>query len=229
MEHTGGLLGHCRKPRVGYFRSCSQFLCSFRRELSHIFYLSSISQKKFVRSTTATMSILEQIQNNDIVDIIISAAADDVFDCLNDFLDALEQNSSIQCITLQKDFIGDLRNDDRAKLLYSIGQVKNLKEITLGDGLLQINDVTKMIKNAKSLRALRLRDLVLQGIESDFDACEAALYQHGCIKEFEMEECSPAISGISVEKLSRAGQKFSTAGGPLGDSTKLNAKAALSA
>lgn len=196
--------------------------CSFKKPA---LFSSALSNNL---GTDDNMSILEQIRNNAIVDIIISAAADDVFDRLNDFLDALERNTSIETITLQKDFIGDLRNDDRSKLLFAIGQVKNLTEVTLGDGLLQINDITKMIKNAKSLRALHLRDLILQGIEEEFDACEAALYQHGCIKEFEMNECSPAIPDISVEKLSRAGQKFTTAGGPLGEA-KLNSKAALSA
>ena len=175
------------------------------------------------------MSTLEQIQNNEVVDLHITAAADDVFDKLNDFLDALEQNTSIESIKLEQDFIGDLRNDARSKLLYSLGQVKNLKEVTLGDGLLQINDVTKMIQNAKSLRALHLRDMVLQGIESDFDACESALYQHGSMKEFEMVDCSPAISSVSIDKLTKAGQKFTTGGGPLGEPATLNSKAALSA
>lgn len=174
------------------------------------------------------MTILEQIQNNEIVDLHVSAPADEVFDKVNALLDALENNTSIESIRFETDFIGDLRNDDRAKLLYSIGQVKSLKEVTLGDGLLQINDVTKMIQSAKSLRSLHLRSMVLQGIESDFDACEAALYQHPCMKEFEMDDCSPAIESISIEKLVHAGQKFS-GGQPLGNPATLNAKAALSA
>jgi len=174
------------------------------------------------------MTLLEQIQNNDIVDIHIYTLADDVFERISLFFDALESNTSIETIRLEKDFIGDLRNDARSKLLYSIGQVKSLKEITLCDGLLQINDIAKMISNAKNLRALRLKSLILQGIASDFDACESALMQHGSIKEFEIDNCSAAIEDISLEKLVKAGQKFS-AGGPLESPGALNAQSAMSA
>jgi hypothetical protein len=176
------------------------------------------------------MTILEQIQNNDIVDLHISAPADEVFDHrMGPFYDALEQNTSIQTIHLEQDFIGDLRNDDRAKLLRSIGQVKSLKEVTLGDALMQINDITKMVKSAKSLRTLRLKSMVLQGVEADFDACEATLQHHGCIKEFEMEDCEPAVEDISMDKLVKAGQKFSAGSAPLANPAALNSKAAVTA
>lgn len=174
------------------------------------------------------MSLLDQVKNNEVVDLHIAAAADDVFDHVADFFEALDNNTSIETIHLEKDFIGDLRNDARSKLLYSMGQVKNLKEVTLGDGLLQINDVTKMILKARNLRSLHLHSLVLQGIASDFDACESALYQHGGMKEFEMTDCDTAISGISLEKLSKAGQKFS-GGAPLGNPAELNAQSAMTA
>ena len=174
------------------------------------------------------MTILEQIQNNDIVDLHISAPADDVFDSIMVFLDALEKNTSIESIKFQEDFIGDLRNDNRAQLLYAMGQVKNLKEVTIADGLLQVNDVTTMIQNATSLRVLRLRSLVLQGVQSDFDGCESSLYQHPCLKEFEMDGCSPAIAEISIEKLTNAGKKVS-AGQPLTNPATMNTKTALSA
>jgi hypothetical protein len=176
------------------------------------------------------MTMLEQIQNNDIVDLHISAPADEVFDHrMGSFLlDALEQNTSIQTIHLEQDFLGDLRNDDRSKLMHSIGQVKSLKEVTLGDALMQINDITKMINSAKSLGSLRLRSMLLQGIESDFDACEATLYQHVCMKEFEMDNCEPAISEISMDKLEKAGRKFSGSV-PLAKPATMNSKTASSA
>lgn len=170
--------------------------------------------------------MLQKIKNNEISDLHISACAEDVFDNIHEFFDALENNTSIDTVHLEKDFIGDLRNDARENLLKSLGKTKNLKELTLADGLLQINHLTKMVKSATSLRTLRLNKLVLQGVESDFDACEAALFQHPGIKRFELEDCCPAIENISIDKLTKASEKF--ASGTIEDPT-LNTQSAMTA
>jgi Ran GTPase-activating protein (RanGAP) involved in mRNA processing and transport len=154
--------------------------------------------------------MLDQIINNEISDLHLSAFAEDIFENFHDFVDALASNTSLDTIHLDKDFIGDLRNDSREMLLKSLGKNKNLKELTLEDGLLQIGHVTTMVQAAKSLRTLRMKNLILQGVESDFDACESALYQHPCIKEFEVIDCSPAVDHVSIEKLTNASAKFAT-------------------
>lgn len=170
--------------------------------------------------------MLDKIKNNELSDLHISACADDVFDNVTEFFDALKANTSITSVHLEQDFIGDLRNDAREDLLQSLGKVKNLRDLTLSDCLLQITGITKMVQKAASLRSLHLKNLVLQGVESDFDACEKTLYQHPSIKEFEIEDCTPAISDISIDKLTKAGQKF--ASGSINDPT-LNAQTAMSA
>jgi Ran GTPase-activating protein (RanGAP) involved in mRNA processing and transport len=170
--------------------------------------------------------MLEKIKSNSLSALHIATYADDVFDEFSDFLEALQNNTSLDTIHLEKDFIGDLRSEARENLLKSLGSMKHLKELTLADGLLQISHVTKMVQSVPSLRTLRLKNLVLQGIESDFDACEAALYQHPGIKEFEMENCGPALDHISINRLNIASQKF--AAGTISDPT-LNAKSAMTA
>ena len=159
------------------------------------------------------MSVLEQIKNNAISDLHLEAGADDVFDNINDFFDALPENSSLETIKLENDFIGDLRNTERTQLLEALAKVRNLQELYLADGLFMVNDLTKFAMSHKRIRKLTLKDILFQGVEEHFNACELALYGHGSLKEFKMEDCTSAVDGISLEKLQVAGDKLVTSGG----------------
>ena len=170
--------------------------------------------------------MLEKIKSNSLSVLHIATYVDDVFDDFSEFLEALESNTSLETVHLEKDFMGDLRSEARENLLKSLGKMKQLKELTLADGLLQIGHVSQMVQSLTSLRTLRLKNLVLQGIDADFDSCEAALYQHPGIKEFELENCSPALEHISIDRLNAASQKFAT--GTIRAPT-LNAKSAMTA
>jgi hypothetical protein len=92
--------------------------------------------------------------------------------------------------------------------------------------LLQVSDITDLILNVKGLRVLSLKTIVMQGVSEHFDACETALYQHGSLKSFDIEECTPALKDISLEKLDNAGKKYVGNAGsmkvvaPMGSSTK---------
>jgi hypothetical protein len=156
------------------------------------------------------MSILEQLKDHSITDLAIAVPASEAVGDLHEFVNALSENKSIETIRLTDDFMGDLRHDDRHKLLSAMGQIPTLKVVFLADGLLMISDITIMISRAKNLRGLTLRNLILQGIEDHFIAAEAALYQHPSLKEFEMNDCSPAWKEASLDKLIQAGQKFSS-------------------
>jgi hypothetical protein len=172
------------------------------------------------------MTLLQQIQGNGITDLRITEGADVVFDNLNALFDALEQNTTIEYVRFEHDFLGDLRNDARSKLLKALGKIPTLNELYLADALLQVSDITDLIVEVKGLRVLSLKKIVLQGVSKEFDACEAALFQHGSLKEFDIEECTPAVQGISVEKLYNAGKKYVGNAGsikvitPMGSSTK---------
>ncbi len=198
---------------------CNDVPCFFHNvtQTIHLFFSHriDITSEKLFRLND-TMSLLEQIQNNRIVDLHVDAAADDVFDSLDKFFAALEENQSIKTIHLEKDFIGDLRHDSREKLLYALGKVKTLKRITLSDGIFQISHVSAMVKNANALRYLCVRRMVLQGIEADFNTCEKIISAHRTMNEFEMQDCIPAVSSISLERLSKAG------GGQVADNLALD-------
>lgn len=182
-----------------------------------------------LRPSASTMvNTLQQIKDNGITDIDIAAPADEAFEDLNEFFDALAANTSLESVKLTKDFIGDLRHDTRHKLLISLGKVPTLKEVYLGDGLLLVKDINTMVSDAKSLRSLTLENLVLQGVSEHFDAFETTLYGHPSLKEFEIVECTPASDEASLEKLDRAGKKFSSATGSI-DNPVQNAPSAVTA
>jgi Ran GTPase-activating protein (RanGAP) involved in mRNA processing and transport len=172
------------------------------------------------------MTILPQIQGNGITDLRITEGADVVFDNMNALFEALEQNTTIETVHFEQDFLGDLRHDARSKLLKALGKIPTLNEVRFADALLQVSDIADLIVKVKGLRTLTLKNMVLQGISEHFDACEAALYQHGSLKEFDIEECTPAVRGISLEKLCNAGKKYAVNAGailavtPRGSSTK---------
>jgi hypothetical protein len=175
------------------------------------------------------MSILEQVKANSIAELDIAAPAEEAVGDLHEFFAALGENKSIETVRLTEDFIGDLRHDTRIGLLEALGRIPTLKEVYLADGLLMIASITTLITSSKTLRALTLKHLTLQGVEEHFSAAESALYQHPSLKEFELIDCSPAVREISLDKLSKAGQKFSAGGTPIEGELSPNAKSAKSA
>lgn len=80
----------------------------------------------------------------------------------------------------------------------------------LAGSLLMIEDIAKMVLCATSLRALTLKNIILQGTEDDFKACESVLYQHPNLKEFELSDCDAAIKEIMLDGLANAGKKSAT-------------------
>jgi hypothetical protein len=124
-------------------------------------------------------------------------------------IDALKDNTSIESIKFDKDFIGCVFGNERGELLNQVAKLPNLKEVFLGDAGLMVEEViVTLLKNAKSLRKISLHRLVMQGTHEDFDSLEAALYQHGSLKDFQMEECVASHEDIEMDKIMKAGKKF---------------------
>ena len=173
------------------------------------------------------MSLLESIRSNDIIHLHLRDSIDDIFvvgdgsdstttsstrrtrrrsfaSAIGEFLVALERNTSIESMHLEKDFMADLRQEYRERLLYALGRVKSLRELTIADSLLQIRHLSLMIQDSKSLRYLCLQNIVLQGVKSDFDECEEIIHGHDCTKtDLELVNCMAAISNLSLQGLSK--------------------------
>jgi hypothetical protein len=163
------------------------------------------------------MGILEDIKENTVTELKLSIPADEVADDIHELFQALGDNKSIESVDLSEDFMGDLRADTRDQLLTALGSIPTLKEVHLADGLLMVESVGKMVSNAKSLRALTLKNIILQGTEDHFTACEAVLYQHPNLKEYDMIDCDAALKEINLDGLEKAGKKFSNGSGSISE------------
>jgi hypothetical protein len=155
-----------------------------------------------------TMSILNQIANNEITKLELQDEAEIVFEnddgSIYEFLDALKKNTSIASMVLRGDFLSCLRADARDQVLKAISG-NHIQHVIIGDTLLLVQDLTQLVGHLKSLRSLELHNLVLQGQEDHFQAFEAALLQHPSLKEFDMSDnCETAIKGIELSTLRNA-------------------------
>lgn len=158
------------------------------------------------------MTIVEQIKSNNITKLRLTWNDDDAIDNIHDLIDAIEKNTSLLTVELLDEFLGCLRNDARSELLRALTFIPCLQEVRLQDGLVAISDITDLLCKVKGLKVLTLKNIILQGIASDFDATEMALHQHCSIKEFSLQDCRPAVSGISMDTLVLPGKTPATGG-----------------
>ena len=154
------------------------------------------------------MSILKEIQDNsiDTIDLVMDPDSEEYGGVFQDLVTALKSSTSITSISLKKDFLGALFGRDRIAILQAVGAMPNIQEIELGDAGVMVDAIAVLAKSARSLRKLTLHNLILQGIQQDFDILEAALHAHGSLKEFEMSDCLPAIPDIDIDKINLAGK-----------------------
>jgi hypothetical protein len=155
------------------------------------------------------MSLIRQIEDNVVTDLRLSDTDDAILDNIPQFLNALEKNTTIELIFFDGEFFGCLRGDKRRDLLEVLGKIPSLQEVHMNNSLLMVSDCTDMITKAKRLRVLKLHALTLQGVQDDISACALAVCQHAYLKDFELQDCSPAVDSVSLEKLEMAGKKIS--------------------
>jgi hypothetical protein len=154
------------------------------------------------------MTIIEEIRANQVVDLHLNDVPAEYFGEISELIAALEDNTSIESIQFDKDFIGCVFGKGRGELLNQVAKLPNLKEVFLGDAGLMVDAIATLLKNVKGLKKMTLHRLVMQGVQKDFDVLEAVLYQHGSMKDFQMEECEAANEDIDLEKIMNAGKKF---------------------
>jgi hypothetical protein len=155
-------------------------------------------------------TIIEDIRANQVVDLHLNAVPKEYFGKISEMVAALKDNTSIESIQFDKDFIGCVFGKGRGELLNQVAKLPNLKEAFLGDAGLMVQVIVTLLKDAKGLKKITLHRLVMQGTQKDFDGLEAALYQHASLKDFQMNECVASNEDIDMEKIMNAGKNFST-------------------
>jgi hypothetical protein len=144
---------------------------------------------------------MEQIQGPATTTINLTCFDNEAIENIDLVSDALRKNSSIMVVVCGDDFLGCLRSDARSRFLNTLTQMPCLKEIHLDGALLLARDVANLLWKVKGLQVMTLKEVVLQGVEDDFDVLEMALEHHLTLKEFSLEDCRPAMDEISLEPL----------------------------
>ncbi|KAL3937234.1 MAG: hypothetical protein SGBAC_007622 [Bacillariaceae sp.] len=150
------------------------------------------------------MTVLEQIKTNNISELHLSQDADEITERTSEIVDALRSNTSIATVRFEGEFLGAMRNDSRREVVQVIGMIPTLQRVHLGDTLLVVSGIAKMLCKATGLCELSISNMVMQGIESDFSILEATLASHKSLKIFKMDKCRPAVQGISLDGLTRS-------------------------
>ncbi len=153
------------------------------------------------------MQAIEQIQNSTISKVKFTADDDDIIDNVHQLIAAVKRNTSLLTVEFADEFLGCLRSDARSELLGAMTKLQSLQELRIEGGLVMIVDVAEVLCEIQGLKVLTLDNVVLQGVEQDFNAMELTLHQHRSLKEFSIERCHPAVSGITTANLQLAGQK----------------------
>ena len=165
------------------------------------------------------MTIIEEIRINEVVNLHLNAVPAEYFGETSEMIAALKDNTSIESIQFDKDFIGCVRKE-RGELLNQVAKLPNLKEVFLGDAGLMVEIIVSLLKNAKGLKKISLHRLVMQGTQKDFDGLEAVLYQHGSLKDFQMEECMASNESVDMEKIMNAGKNFNKSSTTIAEPTQ---------
>ena len=147
------------------------------------------------------MTIIEKIRANKVVYHHLNAPPEEYFGETSEMIAALRDNTSIESIQFDKDFIGCVFGRVGSELLNQVAKLPNLKEVFLGDADLMVNAIATLLKNAKGLKNICLRRLVMQGIEKDFEGLAVILHQHGSLKGFRIEDCVASDEDIDIEKI----------------------------
>jgi hypothetical protein len=178
------------------------------------------------------MSLLNQIENNEIADLRISATPKEALEGKKKeaaLMEALKKNNSITSVHLEQDFLACVRADIRSELIQAISKLPSLRVVHLSDTLMLAQDVTDLLMNVKTITTLHLANVCLQGAPEYFDALETVLQHHATLKEFEMTNCMASNQSVDLEKLKEAAERSSCSGNLGLAETKANTATAKSA
>ncbi|CAJ1946714.1 unnamed protein product [Cylindrotheca closterium] len=161
------------------------------------------------------MSPLSDIEANNSMNLIIKDSAEEVSSDFHRLLNALKSNTKIVAIRFEGDFLDDLTSLERGQVLEAIAVIPCLRTVHLGDSFIFTKDIAAMLKSIPGLLELTMSDMVLQGIQVDFDQLEQALHAHSGLKFFKMDNCVTSVQDIDMSNLKKSEKKLSTISSPV--------------
>ena len=117
--------------------------------------------------------------------------------CANvcELIEALQGNTSIEYIRLDRDFLPGLEESDLALVMGALGKLSALKEAHIMHAILPATAFAAFIKHAKNVEIVELGSVELQGTPEEIQNMAAALGSHGALKTFLMLDFSLGVTG----------------------------------
>ena len=112
-----------------------------------------------------------------------------------ELIEALEGNTSIEYVRLDRDFLPGLEESDLILLLDVVGKRPALKEAHIMHTILPAKAFASFITHAKLVETVELGSIDLQGSTEELHAMMVALGSHGALKSFLMLDFSLGVSG----------------------------------
>jgi hypothetical protein len=154
-----------------------------------------------VRTMTAS-TLLQYITNNDVVEFSLSKDPDDYFENPKDLVDAMKQNTSVEKVTFDEDFLACCNGKDRKDIVEACGTLLNVKSVVLKDSMMNVGVcIVSLVTNAKKLNNLTMENCVLHGGIEDFEALEKALKGNTCLKTLRIVNCSIPNVTVQLDKV----------------------------
>ncbi len=146
------------------------------------------------------MGIIDEIKSNEVTILHLSEAPEDYFTDCDVFANAMKENTSIENVIFDKDFLACSVGQQRATMVSSIGMLPNAKSVALKDSLLMTGVcLTNLIKNSKSIEELKLENCLLQGRAEDFSLLQDAINASPTFQTLRMQDCSAANSEVDLK------------------------------
>lgn len=146
---------------------------------------------------------VERIKNNDpeLHDLRLTEIPEAYTNDMSLLIDALKQNTVIEFVRFDRDFLPGLKTEMMGELFEAAGALPKLKETLIWHASLSMSVLAKFISAAHGLEHLQLGVLHLEGTQEDFAAIVKALEGHPNLRSFELSDFSMDESSISIDDL----------------------------
>lgn len=146
-------------------------------------------------------TVVETIRNTDdgLKELRLTENPEDYCADFSDLIDALQGNSTIEYVRMDRDFLPGMNSDDMFTLLDTMGKLPMLKEIHILHAILSASAFENFLQQAENVEHIELGSVDIQGSPEDHECMRAAIASHKKLKSFMMLDFSVGIDGTINE------------------------------